>query len=200
MKLGAENKTKSIAALALLVIGVVLLVRALGGFGGAAPAAAPAAGRAARATPAATAAPKRERDRDRHVAAVLTPSLDPRLRLDLLKDSESVEYRGKGRNIFLPSAEPIPQPVAPGLTAQKNSNPVPTGPPPPPPINLKFYGWASKSGEARAIFLAQGDNVFIAHEGDIIARRYRVVRIGNSTVEIEDVLSNNRQSIPLVQG
>ncbi len=197
MKLGMENKTKSIAAAVLLVIALVLLVQALGVFESAP--AAPAAGPAARTTPASNAAAAPKRERNRHVAAVLTPSLDPRLRLDLLKDSESVEYRGKGRNIFMASAEPIPQPVAPGLTSKKASNPVPTGPPPPPPINLKFYGWASKSGESKAIFLAQGDNVFIAHEGDIIARRYRVVKIGNSTVEIEDVLSNNRQSIPLVR-
>ena len=37
-------------------------------------------------------------------------------------------------------------------------------------------------------------------EGDIIDRRYRVLRITPVSVEVEDVLSNNRQSIPLTQG
>ncbi len=195
MKLGAENKTKTIAALVLLALAVVLVVRALSSRPASAPAAAPSATAAAR-TPR-NAPEVSSRDRIRHIAATLTPSLDPRLRLDLLKDSESVDYQGKGRNIFRAQAEEIPKPVAPALTSNK-ANPAPTGPPPPPPINLKFYGWASKSGEAKAIFLAQGEDVFVAHEGDIIARRYRVVKIGPNAVEIEDVLSNNRQSIPLV--
>ena len=42
--------------------------------------------------------------------------------------------------------------------------------------------------------------MFIASEGDIINRRYRVLRITGTAVEIEDVLNNNRQSIPLTQG
>jgi hypothetical protein len=52
----------------------------------------------------------------------------------------------------------------------------------------------------KRIFLAQGEDVFIAREGDIVDRRYKVVRISGTAVEILDVLSNNRQSIPLNQG
>ena len=67
-----------------------------------------------------------------------------------------------------------------------------------PPIDLKFYGFAiSKPGEAKRIFLSQGEDVFIAKEGDIVDRRYKVVHISPNAVEILDVLSNNRQSIPL---
>jgi hypothetical protein len=77
---------------------------------------------------------------------------------------------------------------------------VPQLPPPPPPILLKFYGFASKAGEPRKVFLSKDGDVFIAGEGDIIDRRYRVLRITPVSVEVEDVLSNNRQSIPLTQG
>jgi hypothetical protein len=42
--------------------------------------------------------------------------------------------------------------------------------------------------------------VFIAKEGEIVDRRYKIVRISPNAVEILDVLSNNRQSIPLTQG
>jgi hypothetical protein len=41
--------------------------------------------------------------------------------------------------------------------------------------------------------------VFVASEGDIVDRRYRVLRISATSVEIEDILNNNRQSIPLTQ-
>ena len=65
---------------------------------------------------------------------------------------------------------------------------------------LKFFGFASKPGEPKRIFLSQGEDVFIAAEGDIVNRRYKVVRISPNAVDIEDVLYNNRQSIPLTQG
>lgn len=42
--------------------------------------------------------------------------------------------------------------------------------------------------------------MFIASEGDIVDRRYRVVHITPAAVEIEDVLYNHRQSIPLTLG
>jgi hypothetical protein len=77
---------------------------------------------------------------------------------------------------------------------------VPPRPPPPPPINLRFYGWASKPGEPLAVFLSQGEQVFLAREGQIIASRYKVVKITRTQVDIEDVLSNNKQSIRLNEG
>src|SRR5581483_9371785 len=119
-------------------------------------------------------------------------SLDPRLRLDLLRSSEEVTYAGTGRNIFLAQEEaPIPKPVESGKVS---------APQPPPPIDLKFFGFASRSGERRRVFLSEGEDVFIAGEGDIVNRRYKLARISPSSVEVEDVLNPNRhQSIPLTQ-
>jgi hypothetical protein len=135
---------------------------------------------------------------ERGKSAQLASNLDPTLRFDLLKASEETPYRGRGRNIFKPQADPpppIPQPVQAPMAV---SGPPP--PPPPPPINLKFFGFANKTGEARRVFLSQGDVVFIAGEGEIVNRRYRVVRISPASVEIEDVLTNHSEHIPLSQG
>jgi len=109
-----------------------------------------------------------------------------------------MKYRGTGRNIFR-AGEDIPKPIAsPVKEAQKDNLPPP--PPPPPPINLKFFGFASKPGEAKRIFLSKGEDVFIAGEGDIVDRRYKVVQIAPASVTIQDVLTNNTQQIPLTQG
>lgn len=132
-----------------------------------------------------------------------TLNLDPRLRLDLLRSSEDVTYAGTGRNIFLSyDEEPIPKPVAPAKIDNNaaNENQPPPGPPPPPPITLKFFGFASKPGQPKRVFLAEGQDVFIAGEGDIVDRRYKVLRIGTTSIELQDVLNNNRQSIPITQG
>ncbi len=188
MKVGAENRVKTIAAIAFMVISVVLFARTVSGWFGSATAA-PATVASANQQPLRR-APRRLNPRTPTV-----PSLDPRLRLDLLQSSEHTRYEGSGRNIFRPHEElaAIPKPIAPPM-------PVNPGPPPPPPINLKFFGFANKSGEPRKIFLSQGEDVFIAGEGDIVNRRYKVVRIGPTSVEIEDVLSNNKQTIPLTEG
>lgn len=133
----------------------------------------------------------------------LTASLDPRLRLDLLKTSETTEYKGSGRNIFRAESEPvIPKPVTPVITDNNKKNEPPPQPPvytppPPPPIPLKFFGFANRPGEARQVFLLQGDDVFVAREGEVISRRYKVVKINANSVEIQDLLANNTQTIPL---
>jgi hypothetical protein len=189
MLLGATSRWKAalgfgVAALALVLFFVNIVWPALQ------PAAAPETATAA-ATPAARRVPARAGARG---AAHAAPSLDPTLRLNLLAAVEGVQYKGSGRNIFRSLEEaPIPRPVAPALKG-------PVVPPAPPPIDLKFYGFASKPGESKKVFLSRGDDIFIAAEGDIVNRRYRVVRIGVNSVEVEDVLDGRRQVIPLTQG
>ncbi len=193
MKLGTENRNKLIASIVLMGIAILLLGRMVFTSGAPAPvnAEVAASARADRLVP---------RNRTRKLKAGKTSmapgSIDPSLRTDWLKVSEDRKYAGSGRNIFLAQVE-IPQPVAPPIP---DKVPVAQGPPPPPPINLKFYGFASEPGEPKRIFLSQGEDVFIAAEGDIVDRRYKILRITPTQVEIEDVLNNNRQSIPLTQG
>jgi len=136
-------------------------------------------------------------------------SLDPTLRLDLLTAVEQTQYRGNGRNIFVSQADPvIPQPEGSGRAddpkkaeIEEAKYPGPPPIPPAPPIPLKYYGFASQVGEAKKIFLQNGDDVFIAGEGEIVDRRYKVVRISPNSVEIQDmVYSGPPQSIPLTQG
>jgi hypothetical protein len=72
--------------------------------------------------------------------------------------------------------------------------------PPPTPIPLKFFGFASKVGEAKKIFLSQGEDVWVAGEGEIVNRRYKVLRISPNSVEMQDVVNSGPpQSIPLTQ-
>ena len=133
-------------------------------------------------------------------------SLDPTLRLDLLASSEKTQYEGTGRNIFVsqPDDVVIPKPITTvrtdGQAGPEDTYRVPT-PPPAPPIPLKFYGFASSPGEPKRVFLKMGEDVFVAGEGEIVNRRYKVVRISNNSVEIQDmVYSGPPQNIPLTQG
>src|SRR5262249_23770576 len=85
-------------------------------------------------------------------------TLDPTLRLELLKTSEDTKYEGTGRNIFKVFVE-IPKPVVspvktPAVVAQQGPPP----PPPPPPSNLKFYGFATPQGGTKRIFLTKNED------------------------------------------
>jgi hypothetical protein len=134
------------------------------------------------------------------------PNLDPMLHLDQLASSEQIKYEGTGRNIFVAQAEDvvIPRAIGNGTTDKnKPDDKIWTPPPtaPAPPIPLKFFGFASHPGEPKRIFLSKGDDVFIAGEGEIVDRRYKVVRISPTSVDIQDVVgSGPPQSIPLTQG
>jgi len=198
VKLGTENKKKTIVAAVLAAVAIFMVVRALMGGDEQTPAPQPAAPATAAATPSGSAnatqhkaAPQRGKPHP-----LLAQTLDPTLRFELLKSSEEVTYKGSGRDIFRSQAPPpeIPKVVTPPVKQ------APPPPPPPPPINLKFYGFANKKGGAdKRIFLASGDDIFVAKEGDIVNRRYKIVKINNNSIDVEDVLTNNRQTLPLTQ-
>lgn len=202
MKLGTENSKKTMVAVGLSVVALFLVIRMFD-FGSSTPVTATNT----KSAPPTTAPRRPSTARRGHAASKtavasgpVTTSLDPRLRLNELNLTENTEYTGKGRNIFLAQAEDvvIPRPVAPGLKngQAKVTPPQPYVPPPPPPIELKFFGFASSQGVKR-VFLSKGDDVFVASEGDIVNRRYKIVKINANNIEVLDVLNNNQQTIPL---
>lgn len=138
--------------------------------------------------------------------------IDPTLRLNLLARLQDVKADGATRSLFEISAAPPPE-----LTAKEPAKikpaglfvgPMPPGPPPPPPptprappIPLKFYGFVNPSHPSvkRAFFL-DGEDIVVAGEGDLIKKRYKILRIGINSAEVEDTQfkgDNTRQSLPL---
>ena len=83
---------------------------------------------------------------------------------------------------------PAPPPLAP-LTC----------PPACPPINLKFFGTAQRGNGARQAFLLQGDDVYLASEGDIVAHKYKIRSIAANSLQVEDLSNGNTQTLPLQQ-
>ena len=195
MKLGIENR-KQLTVLA--VLGGLALLMLARTFWPSEPAPA-----ASQTGPAGPAKPNVRRTASGKLVPVIEPRLDPTLDFDSLHHSEQIKYAGNGRNIFVNGSMPIEKPLKNGTDqALIRTIAPPPAPPPPPPITLKFFGFANKPGEAKKVFLVQGEDVFIAGEGDIVDRRYRILHISTTppSVDVEDVLNNNRQSLPMVQG
>ena len=65
-------------------------------------------------------------------------------------------------------------------------------------INLKFFGTKLDiARNKRQGFFSEGDEMFLASEGDLVASRYRVVRIGETSADIEEITSKTHRQISL---
>ncbi|OFV96054.1 MAG: hypothetical protein A3F68_01985 [Acidobacteria bacterium RIFCSPLOWO2_12_FULL_54_10] len=128
-------------------------------------------------------------------------AMDPTLQLELLQQSREVEYEGSSRNIFeygaVPAAPQTTQP-APNAAQQSATDAAAAVPSAPKAsIPLKFFGTSTRSGTLiKKAFLLNGDEVIIAEEGEIVDKRYKVIRIGINSVEIEDTTNGLREEIP----
>jgi hypothetical protein len=186
VKIGAENQNKMRWMIALLAIALLVGIYNFVDFGTSS--AAPPASTSAGTQPKKSGAPQ-----------VADNTLDPRFHRHELDVSQNIKYEAGGRNIFRMEEKIEPTDVSPRVRPSFDvpMPPTPTPTPPPPPIPLKFYGFASKPNELKKIFLADEGEVFVARQGDIVERKYKVIQINNTSVIIEDVLNNNRQTIPV---
>ncbi len=200
MKVGTEDKKKVII---LAVLGVVIAITAIwelsGFFSSPKPQPAPIQAQKTTSATQTAAAASASGPEAQHVS---NPGADVSLHLDKLAASEDVEYAGTGRNIFSAMSEPvnIPKAVSNGRIEQARAAgpPVPAGPPPPPPIDLKYFGYSQGSDKSVRAFLVHGDDIFMAHTGEIVNHRYKVGTITLSNVQITDLSYNNMQTLPLV--
>jgi hypothetical protein len=142
-------------------------------------------------------------------------TIDPTLRLDLLAKVQNVEPEEALRNLFqygapvavaAAKAPALPTNVPKIPVNNKPPAPVPppvaAGPPPAPvapPMTFKYYGYkVSKVNGRKEAFLLDGDDIFIAGENDEVkSTRYKVVKIGVSSITIEDTQFKSSQTIPL---
>jgi hypothetical protein len=215
MKSGAENRKKTIAAGALGAVALVcifIIYNSLFGGTSAAPPAtiapintpahtANAAAPAQTATQApANAARASTPGVDAAKLATTSASLDPTLDETAMHRTENLVYSGTGRNIFSLTYTPppvVPTHVPPPRPKAITLPPAPVGPPPPPPINLKFFGTAKRASSPMQAFLLQGDNVYLASVGEIVAHKYKIVAINLNSIQVEDLQYNNTQTLQL---
>lgn len=133
--------------------------------------------------------------------------LDPTLHEDAMLRTERLEYSGSGRNIFsatfVPTELTLPTNVPPARIKKGPTLPPPPPPPPPtcpptcPPIKLKFFGTEKfHDGKMEGFFL-DGDDVYLAAQGDIVARKYKIVSIVAGSAQVEDLSNTYTQALPL---
>jgi hypothetical protein len=145
--------------------------------------------------------------------------VDPTLRLELLAKLQGVTMQGGARSLFeMGAATPAPGPDVPKIIPDakkgppskyprlaqnmgpqpKAPEPTPTPKPPPTPIPLKFYGFSSpKVGGVKRAFFLEGEDIHVAREGELIKKRYKIIRIGVNSVVVEDIEQKHQQTFAL---
>jgi hypothetical protein len=138
-------------------------------------------------------------------------AIDPSLRTDLLDKLALAKVSGSQRSLFEFGAAPrledaIKKQPEPKIVVQRKmigpEPPPPPAPPPvkppPPPINLKFYGsMAPSRGGATRVFCIDGEEILVPAEGEVIKKRYRIVRINATSVVVEDLDYKNQQTLKI---
>ena len=141
-------------------------------------------------------------------AAAVDEAGAPTVRLDALTRPSTVPAPdGSHRNPFRMGAPPpapssaasqgtiakaAPRPVAPTPV-------VPAGPPPPPPIPYRFIGVVSGApGVGRIAVLTDGRTVVHGRVNEVIEGRYRIVQIGEESIQIEHADGRGRQTLRLL--
>jgi len=139
--------------------------------------------------------------------------IDPTLQLDRFAKVQAVDLAGGARNLFQFSAAapkvetaavkpPGEEPKVWVFVGPRQPPPPqpPPPPPPPPPITLKFYGFSlSKDSGKRVAYLLDGEDIFLASEGDTLKRKYKILRIQANSILVEDLDAKRQQSVPLTE-
>lgn len=198
LRLGTEDKKKRTIAMVLVAVALTLIAHMVwqlaSGSSSAPPPPVPAS--SANQQTASTANTSTSGHAALHLESA--SALDPTLHPEIMALAENTRYTGTSRNIFskdsLPPSAQIEQPIA---SVRTGGPAVSGGPPPPPPIDLKFYGFAKPATGRKLVFLMDGEDIFVAGQGDIVDGRYKIVQVESTAVVIEDLAYNNEQTIPL---
>jgi len=131
-------------------------------------------------------------------SAIQNPKLlsveNPQLHNAGVDRARRTEYKSGGRNIF---TRELPRPPVPQPDKRHPAPPLPLPPPPPAPkvspLPVKFFGFGTiPNGTARVAFFTDGEDVIVVGEGELLLNRFRILRIGTSNLEYEEVSTGLR--------
>lgn len=106
-----------------------------------------------------------------------------------------------------PPAPPTPKP--PGLPGSGGPGGVPggegpgsglvaAGPPPLPPLNVRYIGSVENSDGIRvAVLVTDRQEILTGQQGQVVANRYRISKIGLESVDLEDVNTGQSRRVAL---
>ncbi len=127
-------------------------------------------------------------------------SADPGLEIQALKEYVARPLPDNTRDPFDFAATPPPQ-IRPGASGggglggaggtEGNAAPAP------PQIPLQALGYSVRVGVGGEAYLADSDQIYIVHQGDVVSKQYRILRVTPSVVEVQDEASGQTVQLPI---
>jgi hypothetical protein len=118
----------------------------------------------------------------------------------------AVDRQEQGRPLWIASDEnpfgprawvaPLPAPVEAARAVQAVELAQAAPEPPPAPLPYRFLG-RMQDGANQVLYLGRGDQVLLAHQGDVLEGSYKVVAVSDGMIEFESVQSGLKQSLPI---
>jgi hypothetical protein len=128
---------------------------------------------------------------------------NPQIHWQELERAQKTEYKSNGRNPFSIGVAPTPDRIRVAITPKMTGPPAPPPTPPPPteahlPGNLKFFGFGTVgNGAPRLAFFYDGEDEYIVSEGDTLLGRYRILKIGNTNLQFQEISTGLPGTTPL---
>jgi hypothetical protein len=122
----------------------------------------------------------------------------PRIDLGRL-EAPKVRTGAGRRDLFDFGVPPTPPPTpVPVVAPTPVPTPVVPTPTPLPPLNVRFTGAIEdKRGLKVAVFLTDKEEVLTGQVGQLVGNRFRIIRIGLESVDIQEVGSEQTRRLPL---
>jgi hypothetical protein len=114
--------------------------------------------------------------------------------------SQQAQQQGRGLWIasdddpFAPRVWQAVTPVTEVAPPPPPPQPAPVQEAPAPPLPYRFIGQMQDDGK-RVLYLGRGEQVVLAHQGDVLEDSYKVVSVGETQVEFEFIQSGLRQTL-----
>ncbi|MET0551576.1 MAG: hypothetical protein ABW221_00965 [Vicinamibacteria bacterium] len=132
-------------------------------------------------------------------AAAAGLNVVPRIGLDRLARRGGELAPGK-RPLFdygAPPPTPVPPPTLAPVPTMPTPEPVPT-PTPPPPLTVKYMGSVDNGkGVQVALFVTDKKEVLAGQVGETVMNRFRVMKIGYESVDVQQLGFDQVQRLPL---
>jgi hypothetical protein len=126
---------------------------------------------------------------------------NPSLHKDGVERTRKTEYKSGGRNIFSREIPPPPLSKQEVQERKEQSTQVPAPvhvEPKVSPLPVKFFGYGTvPNGTARVAFFSDGEDVTVVKEGELLMNRFRILKIGNASLEYEEISSGLRGTASL---
>jgi hypothetical protein len=97
-----------------------------------------------------------------------------------------------------PPPAPVPSPL-PRADIDETARPIFMSPvpPAPPPSNIKYIGAVERRGVKVAMLMTDRNEVLTGQAGEMVGNRFRILKIGLESVDIQEVGSEQVRRIPL---